>query len=305
MTLSLLTLEDVAFAGLVLSINGLISLIFGLGLEASIAVAVLRMGVQLGAIGLLLKVMFEQASPLCTGLVAFVLVAVAGSELARRQEHRLRGWHGLLLCQLTLLVVVGIAMLFPLAGGLLPEAWPEPWYAPRYVLPVLALAGSSALASAGVALQALTHGAVVERAAIEARIAQGAHRFRAFQPLLRRALTAALAPLLQAMSASGSIALPGVMAGQLLAGADPLRAAKYQILLTAVLAVAGGVGAAIVAIGGVLLLSDGRHRLRLDRLHRAAPPARRPIGATDSATATSRRLGWRIPGLRLFSGART
>jgi putative ABC transport system permease protein len=294
MMLSLPTLEDMACAGLVLSINGLISLILGLGLEAGIAVAVLRLGVQLGAIGLLLKVVFEQASPPCTGLVALVLVAVAGSELARRQEHRFHGWYAHGLCHLTLFVAGSIAMLFPLAGGLAVRAWPEPWYAPRYVLPVLALAGSSTLASASVALQALTHGAMAERGAIEARIAQGAHRFRAFQPLLRRALTAALAPLLQAMSAS---ALPGMLAGQLLAGADPLHAAEYQILLTAVLVAAGGVGAAIVAFGGVLLLSDGRHRLRLDRLYRSAPPSRRPFSASDTS--------WRIPGMRLGSGAGT
>jgi putative ABC transport system permease protein len=299
MTLSLLSLEDVAFAGLVLGINGLISLIFGLGLAGSIAVAAMRLAVQLGAVGLLLKVVFEQASPLCTGLVALVLVAVAGSELARRQEHRFRGWYAQLLCQLTLLVAVGTAMLLPLAGGLALDARPEAWYAPRYLLPVFALAACSTVASAGAALQALTHGAVVEQGAIEARIAQGAHRFRAFQPLLRRALTTALAPLLQAMSAGGGIVLAGVMAGQLLAGAEPLRAAKYQILLTAVLTAAAGLGAATAAIGGVLLLSDGRHRLRLDRLRRVASPPRQ----SNAATGARRRLGWRIPGLR--SGART
>ncbi len=297
MTLNLPTLEDAAFAGLVLCINALISLIFALGLEASIAVAALRLGVQIGAVGLLLKVVCEQASPLCTGLVALVMVAVAGSELARRQEHRFRGWYAHGLCQLTLLVAGSIAMLFPLAGGLVPD-WPEPWYAPRYVLPVLALAGSSTLASAGVALQALTHGAIAERGAIEARIAQGAQRFQAFQPLVRRALTAALVPVLQGMSAS---ALPGMMAGQLLAGADPLRAARYQILLTAVLATAGGLGATVVALGGVLLLSDGRHRLRLDRLRPAAAQSRRPSGASEAR----RRFAWRIPGLRFGSGAGT
>jgi hypothetical protein len=100
------------------------------------------------------------------------------------------------------------------------------------------------------------------------------------------------------MSAS---AIPGIMAGQLLAGADPLRAAKSQILLTAVLAAAGGLGAATMALGGVLLLSDGRHRLRLDRLRRAAAPSQRPSDTSEA----SRRPAWRIPGLRLGSGART
>jgi putative ABC transport system permease protein len=167
-------------------------------------------------------------------------------------------------------------------------------------LPVLALVSGSILASASVALQTLTHGAVAERGAIEARMAQGARRFSAFAPLLRHTLKAALSPFLQAMSASGLLALPGTMAGQILAGADPFAAATYQVLLTVALAGAGALGALTVALGGVLLLSDRRHRLRLDRLRQVAPSA-----TTTSAMIAGRRLVARIASawLRRGSGA--
>lgn len=38
------------------------------------------------------------------------------------------------------------------------------------------------------------------------------------------------------MSAAGMITLPGIMTGQILAGADPIEAVKYQVLLMFLLA---------------------------------------------------------------------
>jgi putative ABC transport system permease protein len=143
---------------------------------------------------------------------------------------------------------------------------PQPWYAPRYVLPILGMVLASTLTSVSLALQTLTEGAERERDAIEARIALGATRFEAFSALLRRALGAAITPLLNMMSLAGMVTLPGMMTGQILAGADPVEAAKYQIVIMFVLAAASGLGALFVAYGGVLLLTDSRHRLRLDRL---------------------------------------
>ena len=105
-----------------------------------------------------------------------------------------------------------------------------------------------------------------ERGAIEARIAQGGTRFEAFAPLLRRAMRTATTPLLNVMSMAGMVTLPGMMTGQILAGADPIEAARYQIVLVFVLAGAAGLGAFAAALGGILIISDRRHRVRLDRL---------------------------------------
>jgi putative ABC transport system permease protein len=68
------------------------------------------------------------------------------------------------------------------------------------------------------------------------------------------------------MSAAGLVFLPGMMTGQILAGVDPVEAVKYQILI--MFLIAGGTGLGVlVAVGlGARRLTDGRHRLRLDRL---------------------------------------
>ena len=108
--------------------------------------------------------------------------------------------------------------------------------------------------------------ASAERAAIEARIALGSSRFEALHDVLRRALRTGMMPILNGMAASGIVALPGMMTGQILAGADPVEATKYQILIMFLLAGATAAGVVLAGVGAVLLITDDRHRLRLERI---------------------------------------
>jgi putative ABC transport system permease protein len=257
---------DLVLAALLLVINGAISLAFGLRLETRLAIAAVRMAVQLAAVGFVLKFVFAQTSPLWTLLVALVMVTVAGYELVQSQERRFAGWWTYGLGNATLLLVGGLATLYAVAVVI----GPQPWYAPRYVLPILGMVLGNTLTSVSLALQTLTEGAERERTAIEARIALGATRFEAFAAVSRRAIRTAMTPLLNTMSVAGIVALPGMMTGQILAGADPAEAAKYQIMIMFVLSGVSGLGALAAAFGGVLLLTDARHRLRLDRLMAAS-----------------------------------
>ena len=90
--------------------------------------------------------------------------------------------------------------------------------------------------------------------------------------MVRRALKTAMMPVINSMAVAGVVTLPGMMTGQILAGADPGDAAKSQIMIMFVISGAAGIGALLTALGATRLLSDPRHRLRLDRLT-AAPSA--------------------------------
>src|SRR5204863_10214252 len=105
-----------------------------------------------------------------------------------------------------------------------------------------------------------------ERTAIEARLALGENRFRAMSSVLHVALRTGIMPILNSMATTGIVALPGMMTGQILAGVDPVDAAKYQVLIMFLIASATALGSFCAGFGAILLLSDNRHRLRLDRL---------------------------------------
>ena len=94
----------------------------------------------------------------------------------------------------------------------------------------------------------------------------GATRREAAAPVTRAALRSALMPSINSMAVSGVVSLPGMMTGQILGGVPPAEAVKYQILVMFMIAGGTGLGAVTAVLGGVYRLTDGRHRLRLDRL---------------------------------------
>src|SRR5262249_30604219 len=148
--------------------------------------------VQVAAIGIVLRFVFLQSSPLWTVAVALLMLLVAGYELAERQDRRFRGWwtHGL--GNATLLLTSGLATLYAVTVVIAPI----PWYQPRYLLPIFGMVLGSTLSSISLVLQTLAEGIERERHAIEARIAQGSTRLEAFAPLMRRAMRTATTPLL-------------------------------------------------------------------------------------------------------------
>ena len=250
---------SVALAAVLLGINAGISMAFGLRIEIPLVIAAVRMIVQLSAVGLVLNFVFAQTSPAWTLAVAIVMAMVAGFELISRQDKRLKTWLTFGLGSGALLLVGAIGTLYATAIVI----GPQPWYAPRYVLPILGMVLGNALTSASLVLQTLNDAADRDRGVIENRLALGATRVAAFASIIARALRTAMTPLLNAMSVTGVVALPGMMTGQILAGADPSGAARYQIIIMFVLSGASGLGALMAALGGVLLITDKRHRLRL------------------------------------------
>jgi putative ABC transport system permease protein len=257
-----LEISDLALAAILLIANGLVSFWFQLGLERTIAISAVRMVVQLSIVALALKFIFALESPFWTMAFALFMTAAAAYEIVSRQERRVAGP-----------VWLALGAGAPFFAGLVATLFaatlvigPDPWYAPRYVLPIFGMMLGNALSGTSLVLDALTTAAVRERAAIEARLALGAGRYEAFDTVLQRALTTGLMPILTAMAATGVVSLPGMMTGQILAGIDPVSAAKYQVMI--MFLIAGSTGIAVVAagLGCVLLLTDERHRLRLDRV---------------------------------------
>jgi len=262
MTTVPLTPFDLMLAASLLLINAAISWGFGLRLERSFAVAAVRMVVQLALIGLVLKFIFAQTSPLWTLALVLVMAGAAGIEVMTRQHRRPKGWQVLGLSSATLLFI-GVAVTSLGVGVIIG---PDPWYAPRYVLPILGMVLGNAMTAMSLVLDTFTETVTRERGAIEARLALGAERRQAMSGALRSSLRTGMTPILNSMATTGIVALPGMMTGQILAGADPLEAVKYQILIMFLIAAATALAAFFGGLGAMLLLTDKRHRLRLERL---------------------------------------
>ncbi len=257
---------DLALAATLVLLNAALSLGLGLGLERQFLVASLRMVVQLALVGLALRALFALVSPLWTALAAVAMVGFAGREILARQERRLRGPWAYGLGSASMLAAGGLVTVFALAT----QVRPEPWYDPRYALPLLGMILGNTMTGISLGLNTLTGTLARERPAVEAQLLLGATRWQATRGVARSALRTALMPIVNAMAATGVVSLPGMMTGQILAGADPMEAVKYQTLIMFLIGGGTGLGALGAVLGGVGRLTDARHRLRLDRLGDAA-----------------------------------
>jgi putative ABC transport system permease protein len=146
---------------------------------------------------------------------------------------------------------------------------PEPWYAPRYALPLFGMLLGNTMTGISLGLETLITTVARSRTAIEARLALGATRWQAMAEPLQVALRSGMMPIVNAMAASGIVSLPGMMTGQILAGVEPVEAVKYQILIMFLIGGTTALGVLLAVSGASWRLTDDRDRLRLDRLRKA------------------------------------
>lgn len=253
---------DLAIASVLLLLAGGLSVALNLGLEKSLGIAALRTTVQLTLIGMVLKILFQLVSPWWTGFAALTMLLLAGREATARQTIRLRGGWSYSIATSSLITAGGIVTVLALTTAVRPE----PWYDPRFALPLLGMMLGNTLTGISVGMERLNATLKREKDAIEARLCLGHTRRDAVRPFVREAMRAGLMPIINAMSAAGLISLPGMMTGQILAGVDPTEAVKYQILIMFLLAGTTSLGALMAVLATSYRLGDERDRLRLDRL---------------------------------------
>ncbi|MBA3479873.1 MAG: iron export ABC transporter permease subunit FetB [Lautropia sp.] len=254
---------DLAIGACLVVLNAVLSLLLNLRIARDLLVAGVRVVVQLLLVGLVLKAVFDLSSPLPVAAVLLAMLAAATYEIVSRQQRRLAGAWGIGIGA----GITTLATVFVTAFGL-AALRPDPWFAPQVLIPLAGIVLGSVMNGVSISLNAFNTAIVRERAAIEAQLALGASRGRAFRSMQRSALRSGLIPIINQMSAAGIITLPGMMTGQILAGMDPFEAAKYQILVLFLLAGGAGLGALGATWLAVRRVSDERDRLRLDRLRK-------------------------------------
>ena len=256
---------DLAVAASLIVLDALLSVWLALRLHRQIVVAAGRMVIQLVAIGFVLRFVFGLASPAATLAVVVVMVLVAGREVAARPERRFKDLSNLALGAGSVALATFLTAILALTTAIRPQ----PWYDPRYAIPIAGIILGNVLNAASLTLDSFLTGAARERSAIEARLCLGASYWQAIGGPLRTSIRRGLLPIINQMSAAGIVTLPGIMTGQILAGMDPVEAVKYQILLMFLLSGGSGLAAVAIAYLAAWRLTDVRQRLRLDRLRSA------------------------------------
>lgn len=191
----------------------------------SMAIAIGRMLLQLGAIGVVFSVVFEAPDLSLVLAIVLLMLAVAVVVARNRLGNKIPN-----LLPLIVIVLVG-SLAITLIYLYLLVLRPKPWYAPQYLIPLAGLllaASANAMAQSGERLIAAFNSSRIE---IETHLCLGAAPQQAIATLRREAIKAGILPTLNAMLIAGAATLPGVFCGLVLAGIDPFQAALYQAVV--------------------------------------------------------------------------
>lgn len=207
-----------------------------LGLERGFLVGAARALVQLVAVGYVLVYLFaaDQWWLVLLALAVMLLAATSTAVRRRRDKQKVAGERR------TLWTIAGTSML---VGSGLTLAFVtqvvlhvQPWYEPRYLIPLFGMIVGNAMNGAALAAERLSSELEARRGEVEAYLALGATPARAAAEPSRRAMAAALIPTVNGLMTVGIVSLPGMMTGQILAGESPLLAVRYQIVVMFMLA---------------------------------------------------------------------
>jgi putative ABC transport system permease protein len=238
-----LSYYQVGLAALLVLINGSISAFLGLGLGRRLLLAAACTVVQLLLVGLVLEWVFRVDRWYVVLGLMLVMTGVAGSAAIRRVSFR---YPGILLSSV---VSVWASSWFVTSLALFVIVPVRPWYTPQYAIPLLGMILGNTLSGISLGLDRLGGELSSKRPQVEAILALGGTRWEAAREPVQQAVRTAMIPLINSMMVVGIVSLPGMMTGQILAGASPLGAVKYQIVIMFLIAS----GTALGAVGVVLL----------------------------------------------------
>jgi putative ABC transport system permease protein len=235
---------QVAIAASLVLVNGIVSVVFRLGLERSLLMASVRMVVQLLLIGYVLRWVFQSSSAAPVVALAITMTIIAGISAVRRTERRYPGVY--LASSVSVLASAWLVTAFGI-GAVLQKA--DTWYEPQYTIPILGMILGNTLNGISLGLNRLGDELVVRRDMVEMSLALGATSWEAARGPVRQAIRTGMIPMINTMMVTGIVSLPGMMTGQLLSGVNPLDAVKYQIVILFLIAS----GTALGTVGVVVL----------------------------------------------------
>ena len=255
---------DLSLAAVLVLLLALLTRKFYPGIAGQLLIAAARTAIQLTLIGLVLKALFASVNLFWITLLSMVMLLIAGREVMARQHRRFAGRWGYGIGFASMFISSFSVTLF----ALLIIVRNEPWYQPQYAIPLLGMLLGNTMNGIAIALDRLTQMAWDQRHVIEARLMLGQSMQQSIEDIKKQVFRSGLIPVINAMAAAGIVSLPGMMTGQILAGAPPVEAVKYQILIMFLIAAGAGFGTLAAVHLGVHRLFDERQRLRLERLVR-------------------------------------
>lgn len=219
-----ITIWQVGFAYVFLLIVLVIVHIKKIPRRKLILISAIRMTLQLILVGYILVYILDNPNPFVTVGIIFVMLTFAIFNVYQRTAPTIK---------IDLKKMIALAMLIGVSINLFYFMFVilqlDPWYDPRYFIPVSGMIIGKTMTGISLGLNNLLTNMKDKKEKVEGLLMLGASPKVASKSIVKEAFDQSMLPTINAMVGMGIIFLPGMMTGQIIAGQSPLVAVKYQI----------------------------------------------------------------------------
>lgn len=215
---------------LMVAVAALVSELMCISIGKTLMWSAIRALVQLCVMGVIIGYVIRSNNPwLVFGVIAVMLVAAVQITLSRAKGIP-KGLAGPVLLSLVITMLLMISLVTELVVR------PHPWYAPQLVVPLTGMLLGNTVSALAVGLSRFYESMNERRDEVDTLLALGATPWEAARPSIVSSIRLGLLPTTASLASCGIVTIPGMMAGQVIAGGDPLNAAKYQFVVLAAIA---------------------------------------------------------------------
>ncbi len=231
---------QLAFGLVFILVAGITSLVHALKLEKDLLVGTVRTFVQLFALGYILIFIFKLDDAVLVLAVFGFMIFFAAWEIRNRiKEKQVTFFWPLFISMVVSYIIVSYMVTAVVVGV-------KPWWKPQYFIPLGGMVIGNSMNATAIALERLLGELRKRRNEVEALLCLGADYKEASNKILGTAMRAGMIPSINSMMTVGIVFIPGMMTGQILAGADPLQAVRYQIMVMVMLVGSTAIGSFLV-----------------------------------------------------------
>lgn len=222
-----------------------------LELEKEILISIMRAIIQLLLVGYVLNFIFGLENPLFT--VSLVLMMTINAALNTRKRG---GDIKKVTCLSFIAILIGTV--FTMTVLILAKAIT---FSPNEVIPVAGMIISNSMVAINLSYRHLNEAFKQNREEVEAKLSLGADCKKASMTMIRESIRVAIIPSIDSAKTLGIVSLPGMMTGLILAGASPLVAIKFQIMVTFMILSAASIATMIATYGAYKSFFNERNQL--------------------------------------------
>jgi putative ABC transport system permease protein len=234
--------QGLALSTLFVVFVGIVSIRMSLGITKDLAIATARTYAQLIALGFVLRWVFAIKSPWLVIGIMLVMCLLAAQIVLKRSPDAPPGIFG---SAFVAMALTGFIVTFAVTGVIVQV---KPWYLPQYVIPLAGMVLGNSMTGIALSIERVYADFDARSDELLALTALGATPWEAAHGSIRDAMRAGLIPTIGSMAAVGIVFIPGMMSGQILAGADPVTATGYQIVVMLMVAAATALGSLIALL---------------------------------------------------------